>query len=89
MGFYAMLAFNANAVELGLPHEMTEPPLPGYRAHTGVMSHLSRRRWRNTVLWVKRPPSEPCGAGTRVNSPEVSISLGMPVDGARGPGRLG
>jgi hypothetical protein len=28
MGFYAMLAFNANAFELGLPHEMTEPPLP-------------------------------------------------------------
>jgi hypothetical protein len=28
MGFYAMLAFNANAVELGLPHEMTETPLP-------------------------------------------------------------
>jgi hypothetical protein len=28
MGFYAMLAFNANAVELGLPHEMAEPPLP-------------------------------------------------------------
>jgi 4-carboxymuconolactone decarboxylase len=28
MGFYAMLAFNANAVDLGLPQEMTEPPLP-------------------------------------------------------------
>jgi 4-carboxymuconolactone decarboxylase len=28
MGFYAMLAFNANAVDLGLPHEITEPPLP-------------------------------------------------------------
>jgi hypothetical protein len=28
MGFYVMLAFNANAVELGLPHEMAEPPLP-------------------------------------------------------------
>jgi hypothetical protein len=27
MGFYAMLAFNANTVELGLPHEMIEPPL--------------------------------------------------------------
>jgi 4-carboxymuconolactone decarboxylase len=28
MGFYAMLAFNANAVDLGLPQELTEPPLP-------------------------------------------------------------
>jgi len=28
MGFYAMLAFNANAVDLGLPQERTEPPLP-------------------------------------------------------------
>jgi 4-carboxymuconolactone decarboxylase len=28
MGFYAMLAFNANAVDLGLPQEITEPPLP-------------------------------------------------------------
>ena len=28
MGFYAMLAFNANTVDLGLPHETTEPPLP-------------------------------------------------------------
>ena len=28
MGFYAMLAFNANAVDLGLPREMFEPPLP-------------------------------------------------------------
>jgi hypothetical protein len=29
MGFYAMLAFNANTVDLGLPHATTEPPLPG------------------------------------------------------------
>jgi 4-carboxymuconolactone decarboxylase len=28
MGFYAMLAFNANAVDLGLPQECIEPPLP-------------------------------------------------------------
>jgi 4-carboxymuconolactone decarboxylase len=28
MGFYAMLAFNANAVDLGLPQDLTEPPLP-------------------------------------------------------------
>jgi hypothetical protein len=28
MGFYAMLAFNANTVDLGLPYEMVEPPLP-------------------------------------------------------------
>ena len=28
MGFYAMLAFNANTVDLGLPQEMTESPLP-------------------------------------------------------------
>jgi len=28
MGFYAMLAFNANAVDLGTPHEVSEPPLP-------------------------------------------------------------
>ena len=28
MGFYAMLAFNANAVDLGLPHPGPEPPLP-------------------------------------------------------------
>jgi 4-carboxymuconolactone decarboxylase len=28
MGFYAMLAFNANAVDLGLPANMSEPPLP-------------------------------------------------------------
>jgi 4-carboxymuconolactone decarboxylase len=28
MGFYTMLAFNANAVDLGLPHQLTEPPLP-------------------------------------------------------------
>ena len=28
MGYYAMLAFNANAVDLGLPHESDEPPLP-------------------------------------------------------------
>jgi 4-carboxymuconolactone decarboxylase len=28
MGFYAMLAFNANAVDLGLPPDHTEPPLP-------------------------------------------------------------
>jgi hypothetical protein len=28
MGFYAMLAFNANAVDLGLPQEITEPSLP-------------------------------------------------------------
>jgi hypothetical protein len=28
MGFYAMLAFNANAADLGLPPEMTELPLP-------------------------------------------------------------
>ena len=28
MGFYAMLAFNANVVDLGLPREMIEPPLP-------------------------------------------------------------
>jgi hypothetical protein len=27
-GFYAMPAFDANAVDLGLPREMTEPPLP-------------------------------------------------------------
>jgi hypothetical protein len=28
MGFYAMLAFNAKAVELGLPQAKTESPLP-------------------------------------------------------------
>jgi hypothetical protein len=28
MGFYAMLAFNVNAVDLGLPQELTELPLP-------------------------------------------------------------
>jgi 4-carboxymuconolactone decarboxylase len=28
MGYYAMLAFNANAVDLGLPHELVEEPLP-------------------------------------------------------------
>jgi hypothetical protein len=28
MGFYAMLAFNTNAVDLGLPREVIEPPLP-------------------------------------------------------------
>jgi hypothetical protein len=28
MGFYAILAFNANTVDLGLPQERTEPPLP-------------------------------------------------------------
>ena len=28
MGFYAMLAFNANAVDLGLAHPSEEPPLP-------------------------------------------------------------
>jgi 4-carboxymuconolactone decarboxylase len=28
MGFYTMLAFNANAVDLGLPHQLTEPALP-------------------------------------------------------------
>jgi hypothetical protein len=28
MTFYAMLAFNANTVDLGLPPELTEPPLP-------------------------------------------------------------
>jgi hypothetical protein len=28
MGFYAMLAFNANTVDLRLPLELTEPPLP-------------------------------------------------------------
>ena len=28
MGYYAMLSFNANAVELDLPGQMTEPVLP-------------------------------------------------------------
>ena len=28
MGFYAMLALNANAIDLGLPHPGEEPPLP-------------------------------------------------------------
>ena len=28
MGYYAMLAFNANTVELGLPQDTAEPPLP-------------------------------------------------------------
>jgi len=28
MGFYDMLAFNANAVDLGLPQDLTEPLLP-------------------------------------------------------------
>ena len=28
MGFYAMLALNANAVELDLPHDLAEPALP-------------------------------------------------------------
>ena len=28
MGFYALLAFNANTVDLGLPQGSTEPPLP-------------------------------------------------------------
>ena len=28
LGFYTMLAFNANAVELQLPHDLSEPPLP-------------------------------------------------------------
>ena len=28
MGYYAMLAFNANGVDLGLPHGLTEPALP-------------------------------------------------------------
>lgn len=28
MGFYTMLAFNANAVELDLPHHLSEPALP-------------------------------------------------------------
>jgi 4-carboxymuconolactone decarboxylase len=28
MGFYAMLAFNANAVDLGVPAPTAEPPLP-------------------------------------------------------------
>jgi hypothetical protein len=28
MGFYAMLAFNANAVDLGLPGHHSEPALP-------------------------------------------------------------
>ena len=28
MGYYAMLAFNANAVDLGLPHDLVEEPLP-------------------------------------------------------------
>ena len=28
MGYYAMLAFNANTVDLGLPHDLVEKPLP-------------------------------------------------------------
>ena len=28
MGYYAMLAFNANTVDLGLPHDLVEEPLP-------------------------------------------------------------
>ena len=28
IGFYTMLAFNANAVDLDLPHNLTEPALP-------------------------------------------------------------
>ncbi|MDA0735263.1 MAG: carboxymuconolactone decarboxylase family protein [Chloroflexi bacterium] len=28
LGYYTMLAFNANAVELDLPHDLVEPPLP-------------------------------------------------------------
>lgn len=28
LGYYTMLAFNANAVELELPHDLVEPPLP-------------------------------------------------------------
>ncbi|MFB3119182.1 MAG: hypothetical protein ACE1Y2_01480 [Stenotrophomonas maltophilia] len=28
LGFYTMLAFNANAVELGLPEHLAEPTLP-------------------------------------------------------------
>ena len=28
LGFYTMLAFNANAVELELPEHLAEPPLP-------------------------------------------------------------
>ena len=28
LGYYTMLAFNANAVELDLPHNLVEPPLP-------------------------------------------------------------
>ncbi len=28
MGYYAMLAFNANTVDLGIPYETEEPPLP-------------------------------------------------------------
>jgi 4-carboxymuconolactone decarboxylase len=28
MGYYAMLAFNANTVDLGLPQDTAEPPLP-------------------------------------------------------------
>ena len=28
MGFYTLLAFNANAVDLGLPEQHAEPPLP-------------------------------------------------------------
>ena len=28
MGYYAMLAFNINAFEVGLPEDLTEAPLP-------------------------------------------------------------
>ena len=28
MGYYAMLAFNANTVDLGLPHELVETAMP-------------------------------------------------------------
>ena len=28
MGFYAMLAFKVNVADVGLPQDLTEPPLP-------------------------------------------------------------
>ena len=57
MGFYAMLAFNANAVDLGLPRKISSRRCRCSRGHGPVVCHAGPWHWRNSFLMVNGQPS--------------------------------
>ena len=66
MGFYAMLAFKVNAVDLGLPQDLTESPSD--RGHTHVAGHPGPRHWRRPAA---RFAAQACGLSAAAYFPAI------------------